>query len=73
MDDRKDNYIITNVLCIYSHEDIIKNDLEPFINSKYPLHFLHSNEFETIIKSEFKSDGIYVDGFDILFDKATMK
>jgi len=71
--DRRNNYIITNVLCLHGYETIIKRDLLPYINQKYPIWWLRSNEFDLTIKFNFISDGIYIDGFDVLFDRATMK
>ena len=71
---KRNNYIITNVLCIKGYEAIVINDLIPHINTKYPIWWLTTNTFDFKLEFDFYNHSlIYLDGFDIGFDEFSMK
>jgi hypothetical protein len=69
---QRSDYIITNNLNIKKNSSVIKKDLLNWINPKYVVKFLESNEFNTKIKTSADKKS-YIDGFTLGFDNIVMK
>ena len=74
MTKKRSDYIITNIIYSKRFDNVIRNDLLKDLNEKYILLF--KNNLGYIVENNIKTqnaDNLYIDGFNILFDREMLK
>jgi len=70
---KRSDFVVTNILKIKKHSDIIANDLTEEINTKYSFLYVHKKNIKHTVKTVSTNKENFIDGFDICFDIIGMK